>query len=158
MKVCRSPKTSTRFIQVWEAETGSEIARINLETFDELPTITSMSFSPDGKYIGTYVSWSGVGLRIWEIATTREISRIVYDDGITSFAFSPDGKYVVIGSFDRTSRIRKRQPDDLIADACSRVPRNLSRAEWELYVGETVPYQAVCANLPIDPEAITPSP
>jgi hypothetical protein len=43
--------------------------------------------------------------------------------------------------------------DDLIADACARVTRNLSRAEWEQYIQDALPYQAICPNLPIEPDA-----
>jgi hypothetical protein len=50
-------------------------------------------------------------------------------------------------------------PEDLITEACSRVTRNLTRAEWAQYIGDALPYQAVCPNLPIEPEiAITPAP
>jgi len=48
-------------------------------------------------------------------------------------------------------------PDDLIAKACSRVTRNLTHNEWQQYIGDVLPYQAVCENLPIEPEA-TPTP
>jgi len=29
-------------------------------------------------------------------------------------------------------------------------PRNLTRAEWKQYIGDALPYQAVCPNLSID--------
>jgi hypothetical protein len=29
--------------------------------------------------------------------------------------------------------------------------RNLTRAEWQQYIGDALPYQAVCPNLPIEP-------
>ncbi len=44
-------------------------------------------------------------------------------------------------------------PEELISDACSRVTRNLTRAEWNQYIGDALPYQAVCPNLPIEIEA-----
>jgi len=47
--------------------------------------------------------------------------------------------------------------EDLITDACSRVTRNLTRAEWAQYISDALPYQAVCPNLPIEPE-VTPTP
>jgi hypothetical protein len=46
---------------------------------------------------------------------------------------------------------------DLIYDACERLTRNLTRAEWSQYLGEA-PYEAICPKLPIEPEnLITPT-
>jgi len=64
---------------------------------------------------------------------------------------------VVSGSDDKTARVWIYRPEDLIADACSRVTRNLTRAEWDQYIGDALPYQAVCPNLPIEAES-TPVP
>ncbi|MBI1792682.1 MAG: hypothetical protein HYR70_00640 [Chloroflexi bacterium] len=62
-------------------------------------------------------------------------------------------------SEDGTVRMWIWRPDDLIAEACSRATRNLTRAEWEQYIGDALPFQAVCPNLPIEPEiTITPTP
>jgi hypothetical protein len=53
--------------------------------------------------------------------------------------------------------------EDLIANACLHVTRNLSRAEWKQYIGEAIPYpekpeDATCPNLPLEPEpTLTPT-
>jgi hypothetical protein len=39
------------------------------------------------------------------------------------------------------------QPEDLIADACTRLPRNLTQEEWQQYVGAE-PCRPTCPNLP----------
>jgi hypothetical protein len=39
----------------------------------------------------------------------------------------------------------------LIADACSRLPRNLTRLEWRQYLGDE-PYRSTCPNLPVPEE------
>jgi hypothetical protein len=49
------------------------------------------------------------------------------------------------------------RPKDLITEACSRVTRNLTRAEWQQYIGDALPYQEVCPNFPLEAES-TPSP
>jgi WD40 repeat protein len=147
--------SDTLVARVWETETGKEIAHMNL---DNSGAFAMVSFSPDGKYLGTNIIGGIARLRIWEVATAKEISRITYDNWINSFAFSPDGKYIVIGSFDRTTRIWKWQPDDLIADACSRVTRNLTHLEWEQYIGDALAYQPICPALPVEPEpTVTPN-
>jgi hypothetical protein len=44
------------------------------------------------------------------------------------------------------------RPQDLIADACARLTRNLTIKEWLGYVGPTVPYHRTCPNLPLSPD------
>lgn len=87
----------------------------------------------------------------------RPIARMIHDDYVISVAFSPDGRYIVSGSSDSTARVWRWQPQDLITNACAYMPRNLTRGEWQLYIGDALPYEAVCENLPIELEiAATP--
>jgi WD40 repeat protein len=89
---------------------------------------------------------------VWEASTGIEFARMTHNGVVNSIAFSPNGKYVVSGSDDGTARVWIYRPEDLIAEACSRVTRNLTRTEWKLYIGDALPYQAVCPNLPIEAE------
>jgi len=78
---------------------------------------------------------------------------MIHDDEVNSVAFSPDSKYIVSGSSDNIVRVWYWHVKDLIARACEYLPRFLSRAEWHHYIGDALPYQAVCENLPTEPEA-----
>jgi WD40 repeat protein len=129
--------------RVWEAATGKETARMTHDGF-----VYSAAFSPDGKYVVSG-SWDKTA-RVWETATGKETARMTHDDIVFSVAFSPNGKYVVSGGWDKTARVWMYLPDDLIAEACSRVTRNLTRTEWKQYIGDALSYQAVCPNLPIE--------
>ncbi len=140
--------------RVWEAPTSKEIARMTHEG-----AVTLVAFSADGRYV---VSGSVDGTaRVWEATTGNEIARMIHEDAVRSVAFSPDDKYVVSGSDDGTARVWMWQPADLIADACSRLPRNLTHAEWKQYIGDLLSYHAICPTLPIEPErtpAASPTP
>jgi len=65
-------------------------------------------------------------------------------------AFSPDGKLLATASADNTARLSFWRPEDMIAVACSRLNRNLTREEWKQYLGDES-YHKTCANLPLDP-------
>lgn len=66
--------------------------------------ITSVAYSPDGKYVLTG-SWDATA-RLWEVETGKEIRRFEgHLQVIRSVAFSPDGKYVLTSSEDSTNRL-----------------------------------------------------
>lgn len=149
---------------VWETNTGKEIAR---KTYDKW--VGNAAFSPDGSYVvsgGCDKTVNNVCLqgtaRVWEADTGKEIARKTYDDEAFSVHFSPDGRYVISSGGDNTDLWMYRS-NDLIVLACSRVIRNLTHFEWQQYLGDSLPYKAICPDLSIGPEellapTLTPTP
>jgi WD40 repeat protein len=135
-------------IHVWEARTGKEVARMT-----STDAVYWVAFDPTGRYA---VSSGGNTVHVWDITTGQEISRMPHENVLT-VGFSPDGNTILSGNQYNNIRRWKWRPQDLIADACSRVTRNLTRQEWQQFMGNVLPYQAVCPNLPIEPEPIDPS-
>lgn len=131
-------------LRVWEVSTGKEISRMYHDY-----VITSVTFSPDGMYV---LSGSeDLTVRVWDAMTGEEISRIS-NIKVRSVAFSPDGKVALAGDIYEVIHMWNWNPANLITDACARVTRNLTRAEWHKYIGSSLPYQEVCPDLPIEPE------
>jgi len=127
--------------RVWEATSGREVARLT-----HGDRVSAVAFSPDGRYV---VSGSrDATVRVWEATSGREVARLTHGDRVFDVAFSPDGRFVVSGSWDGTARVWWWRPEDLIAEACRRLPRNLTREEWQRYVGPEVPYHATCPGKP----------
>jgi WD40 repeat protein len=89
---------------------------------------------------------------VWEAATGEEVARMTHDGWVEGVAFSPDGRWVVSASRDNTARVWRWRLEDLIEEACKRLPRNLARQEWRQYIGPEVPYHATCPNLPLPEE------
>lgn len=88
-------------------EVGQESTNISAKIF--APTghheVSSVAFSPDGKYILSAGSMKN-SLQLWDSATGKEIRTFTGDtDAIYSAAVSPDGKYVLSGSANQTMKL-----------------------------------------------------
>lgn len=140
---------SSRFIKIWDVLSGNEIISLTLER-----DARGIALSPDGRYLsvalidGTY--------RVWDISSKSEIIRISNKQRNFFMTFTSDGSYLAtienIENPDGTSnrgviQLWSLQPEK---DACDHLNRNLTLAEWQQYIGEIIPYQAVCPNLPIE--------
>lgn len=64
------------------------------------------------------------------------------------FTIPSNGKFIVPKDRGAIDHVWLYRPEDLVADACSRLPRNLTREEWEQYVGSALPHRTICARLP----------
>jgi WD40 repeat protein len=141
-------------VVVWDVTAQRQLARMTHDA-----DVFSVVFSPDGRYVAS-ASDDGTA-RVWEASSGQEVAALTHDDSVNSVAFSSDGRYLVSGGWDNTVRIWYWQAAHLIENACQNLPRNLTRNEWEQYIGDGLIYQPICANLPIQPEAtpaVVPTP
>jgi WD40 repeat protein len=95
---CNKPNQDSgcqqEILLIWEAYTGKEVTR-----FIRDDSISSVAFSPDGKYVA--IGGSDHTASIWETLTGKEVSHITHDGEVQAVAFSPDAKYVASGSCDK---------------------------------------------------------
>ena len=138
--------------RAWKTATGDEIARITHED-----VVSKVAISPDGKFIAS-VSFDGV-LRVWDARAGQEITRNKVagcnnctSSYLSSLSFSSDGRFIVADG-----HVSMWKTEDIIANACAIMPRNLTRAEWAQFIGDSMLYQAVCEVLPIETEG-SPTP
>jgi len=86
-----------------------------------LGTVRALAFSSDARYLVAAYRFSTEGKR-------RKYMRILVDQEVLV------SRYLL-------------RPDDLIADACSRLKQNLTAQQWKQYLGDE-PYRKTCPNLP----------
>lgn len=125
--------------RLWEVGSNREILRLNHEG-----TVNAIVFDADGQHVAT-ASADG-SARVWDLATGRESARINHENSVYDVAFSPDGRLLASAS-SGMARISLLRPEDLIAEACDRLTRNLTDDEWRQYLGDA-PYRRSCPNLP----------
>ena len=133
--------------RVMEAATGKEVARLAHQGL-----VNAVAFSPDGKWVATG-SADGTA-RMMEAVTGKELVRSQMGGPVGPVSFLGNST-LLVGAFpsDSAFEVSRLQldPAELIRDACSRLPRNLTREEWSRYLpGET--YRATCPNLPESPK------
>jgi WD40 repeat protein len=134
--------------RLWSVTTGEELSRVAAGE-----DVSFLQYSADGRYLMTS---SAAGLiRLWEPDTGRELARIQEGASPEAVLLSPDGRYAATAREDSEAgtlsySLYLWRPEDLIEQACARLRRNLSRAEWRQYVGSGEPYRETC------PEAVSP--
>ncbi len=135
-------------VRLWEVSTGKQLAAA---THDR--EVNSVFFSRDGRSLVTASTEDGTS-RVWALTSApsgtltgvTEISRLADPDAVSATA---DMRYLVTAGADAV-RIWPLNPEDLIAEVQARSFRNLTRSEWEFYLGG-MPYRKTCPNLPEAP-------
>jgi WD40 repeat protein len=160
-------------IRVWELASGKPVARLLGHTTQSC----NLAFSPDGRMLASVSggrsfgpeTWDR-GLRVWEIATGRQVRRFSnYPGGAALVAYLPDGRSIVTASEDGTALVwdvsdladrRPPEPPDakvleaLWSDLASDEAPQGYRASWALSAEGAVPLlrdrlRPAAANEPI---------
>ncbi len=110
--------------------------------------VGSVAFSPDGQKLasGSYDK----NIRVWDLNHLGEEPIVLrgHEQSVTSIAFYHDSKKLVSGSYDNTIQEWIVDTKFLADLVCETVQRNLSHKEWKWFMGDDIPYERTCPNLP----------
>ena len=137
-----------RTIRLWDLRQTEEKPKVLKVLKDHNFWVGSVVFSPDGQKLasGSYDK----RIRIWDLKHLDEDPIVLrgHEQSVTSVAFYPDGKKLVSGSYDNTIREWIIDTEILSNMICETVQRNLSQKEWNWFMGDDIPYEQTCLNLP----------
>jgi len=118
--------------------------------------IRSVALSADGKILAS--GGDDGTVRLWDTLNLQPVGvpLIGHNDSVLSVSLSADGKTLASGGDDNTVRLwdiassfqLQSSADPWKVRACRVANRNLTRAEWQKYMGNR-PYRATCPELPL---------
>lgn len=133
-----------REITFWDVSTRRKIG-IPLVGHSERRLVWGLNFSANGHMLASS-SFDGT-ISLWDVASRRQFGELQGNHKqLFGLAFSRDGKTLAAGAADGTVLLWHVDLPFWQTLACAIANRNLTRTEWEEYVGRDVPYVAVCPD------------
>lgn len=102
-----------------------------------------VAFDPDSRLLA--VTANDNTARVFEIVSGKSVGLSAHSGNIHALAFH-DPRHIAIAGYSFLD-IGLWKPDDIIADACARLPRNLTQQEWQEYEPKHK-YEKTCPQLP----------
>jgi WD40 repeat protein/energy-coupling factor transporter ATP-binding protein EcfA2 len=118
--------------------------------------IEQIKFSHSGQFMAT--ASKDRTIRLWNMQKLQEQPQVLADhDWVWSMAFSPDDNQIMVGihsviqninDTDYTIHAWPTKITSMSTKLCGYIKKNLSQEDWNVFVGDDLPYQSTCANLP----------
>ena len=139
-------------IRLWDVSNPQQPRPLGQPLKGHKDSVLSVAFSPDGKTLGSGIKDSTIVL--WDVSNSqpRPLGQPLqgHSADVKSVAFSRGGKTLASGSEDTTIILWDVDVQSWLARTCRSVNRNLSKAEWDQYIGAATPYHKTCSDLPVE--------
>lgn len=128
--------------------------------------ITSLAKNPDGKMTAAGICREydygydhpercyASEVWLWPGGTKEAVTIIKQEYAVTNLFFSPDGKVLASVTQDGMINFWDVDIESMIADACARVGRDLTEAEWHAFIGTDTPIIPTCPVKILDPHRL----
>ncbi len=145
-------------VRLWDPR-APEAPSILLGRHDE--AVIRVRFRPDGKQLASVSADRSV--RLWDPENPGTLPIVLsgHEGEVWALAYSPDGQLLATGGRDKTIRIWdlthpvNAGTTRAVADmACEKARSNLTLDEWHKFIGEDIPYERTCPNLPVHPSLV----
>jgi WD40 repeat protein len=128
-------------VKLWDVDSQEQVGELRGHTF----LVRRLAFNKEGTRLAS-VGLDGL-IKVWDLDSKQELLSLSGHVGpVRGVTFSPDGRRLVSGGNDATVRVFTLDLAELLRLGCARVTRNLTEAEWALYVGPDLEYRATCVG------------
>jgi outer membrane protein assembly factor BamB len=142
---------------LYGGDVAGKVTQYDLETLEPIGTfpqargrIEALEFSADGRLL--LVGSANQNVSIYDVATRSRIGDPIDTGrpivgGNAGPVLRPDGKAVAVNGRDGLA-VWTIEPDRLAEAACRLAGRNLTRSEWDTYLGNLGGHRATCPDNP----------
>lgn len=139
--------------RVWIYNNGILVRELTGHT----SAIEDIKYNHSGNFMAT--ASKDHSIRLWNTKRLTEAPILLSEnDWVWSVAFSPDDEQlmagihsvqeIVVGKVDQTIHAYPTKISTMADLLCGYTTRNMNNEEWSYYVGEDLPYEKTCPNLP----------
>jgi WD40 repeat protein len=122
-----------------------------LETLKELrghnAGVSDVEFSPDGLLLAS--SGYDKKLQMWVVDHEQDLPVVMDNNNgnIWKLAFAKGSNYLLVSCNNGEIRVWPTDPKMLAEQICPKLKRNMTKEEWDIYVGNGIGYESTCKNL-----------
>lgn len=144
---------NTGIVKMFDVQSGLTIRTLSGHT----SAIEQITFNHAGSFMATASKDKTV--RLWNLNRLKEQPLVLSDhrDWVWSVAFTPDDEQLLasvhsstetVKGVEHTIRAWPTKVSMMSGILCGNVKRNISNEEWEIFVGDDLPYESTCSSLP----------
>jgi WD40 repeat protein/energy-coupling factor transporter ATP-binding protein EcfA2 len=133
------------YIELWDINLRKKISEVKAHSAQ----INDIQFNTTLKQMAT--ASNDKTIKLFNIKDPTDLTEppVTFNDNegfVLVMQFSPDGQLIISGEGDRNLVGRPTHVDYLVQNICNTITRNLTREEWNTYVGKDVPYENTCRD------------